>query len=76
MKKFQMETCCFTGHRNIPVDLAYPIQSAIREKVRSLLSQGVIYYGVGGAVGFDSMAAETLFELRLKYPRIKVILVL
>ena len=75
MNRFTPKTCCFTGHRNIPLDLVCPLQSAMREKICSLLSEGVIYYGVGGAVGFDSLAAETLFELRLSYPQIKVILV-
>lgn len=41
----------------------------------SLLEQGVRYFGVGGALGFDTLVAEKLLELRGKYPQIRVILV-
>ena len=68
-------TCCFTGHRCLSPKLLLPLRSAVKSAVRGLVSEGIIYYGVGGAVGFDTLAAETLFELRKEYPQIRVILV-
>lgn len=75
MSDKRTETCCCTGHRDIPYGLETPLKSVLKEQVGLLLSKGVIYYGVGGAVGFDTLAAEALFELRTEYPQIKVILV-
>ena len=36
----------------------------------------MIYYGAGGALGFDCLAAETVLRLREKYPKLRLILVL
>lgn len=69
------KTCCFTGHRDLPPEQLPVIRTAILSAVEDLLSRGVIYYGVGGALGFDTLAAETLFHLRTKHPRLRVILV-
>ena len=71
----KMETCCFTGHRDIPPGLIPSLTEVVKGQIKALFSQGVIYYGVGGAVGFDTLAAEVLFELRTEHPQIKVILV-
>lgn len=48
----------------------------LREIVDYLVSQGVIYYGSGGALGFDSLAAEAVIQARRKNPEVKLILVL
>ena len=75
MNSLKAKTCCFTGHRDIPAGMLTPLKLAVKEKVLSLLTQDIVYYGVGGAIGFDSLAAETLLELRAEHPQIKVILV-
>ncbi len=68
-------TCCFTGHRCLPSGVILPLRSAVKDAIRHLLLQGVVYYGVGGAIGFDTLAAEALFELREEFPQLRVILV-
>ena len=40
------------------------------------IEQGYRYFGVGGALGFDMLAAQTVLELKGEYPEIKLILVL
>ena len=75
MRNKSQLTCCFTGHRDLPVNQMMRIRIAVRRQVETLLKQGVIYYGVGGAIGFDTLAAEVLMELREQYPQLKVILV-
>lgn len=40
------------------------------------IEQGYRYFGTGGALGFDTLAAQTVLELKNKYPEIKLILVL
>lgn len=40
------------------------------------IKSGVEFFGVGGAIGFDMLAEETILELKKEYPHIKLILVL
>lgn len=69
-------TCCFTGHRDIPADRLQMVMTGTEAKVRELISQGYRYFGIGGAVGYDTIVAELLFRLREReYPEIKIILV-
>lgn len=40
------------------------------------IEKGYQYFGAGGALGFDTLAANTVLELKNIYPHIKLILVL
>lgn len=42
----------------------------------ALYQKGVRYYGAGGALGFDTLAAQTVIRLRENCPNMKLILVL
>ncbi len=69
-------TCCFTGHRDISADRLQMVVTGTEAKVRELISQGYRYFGIGGAMGYDTIVAEMLFRLREReYPEIKIILV-
>ena len=69
-------TCCFTGHRDTPADRLQMVMTGTEAKVRELISQGYRYFGIGGAMGYDTIVAEMLFRLREReYPEIKIILV-
>ena len=35
-----------------------------------------MYFGAGGALGFDTLAAQTVLELKVDFPQVKLILVL
>ena len=68
------KTCCFTGHREIP-DTEYGItHKKTREAIMMLIDKGVERFIVGGAVGFDTLAATLLFEIRENCPQIKIII--
>lgn len=69
-------TCCFTGHRKIPQEIYRQIEKCLECEIEKLILKGVIYYGSGGALGFDTLCATTILKLRKKYPKIKLILVL
>ncbi len=69
-------TCCFTGHRAIPSRYYAKTMRKLRKEIIRLIEQGVACFGAGGALGFDTMAAQTVLELKNKYPQIKLILVL
>ena len=68
-------TCCFTGHRNLKHSKER-IKEVLKNTIIQLIKKGIIYYGCGGALGFDTIAATTILELKKEYPQIKLILVL
>lgn len=70
------QTCCFTGHRQIPPEAVLPLQNALRRELIRLIAQGYRYFGAGGALGFDMLAEQTVLQLRAEYPQIRLILVL
>lgn len=71
----KLKVACFSGHRKLPQD-----QTEIRENLEraiiSLIEQGVVFFGNGGAIGFDALAATTVLKLKKDYPHIKVVMVL
>lgn len=69
------KTCCFTGHRRLPGNQK-EIEKRLEEAILSLIQSGYLYFGAGGALGFDSLCAKTVLRLRQSYPKIKLILVL
>lgn len=70
------KTYCFTGHREIPEKDLAGVQARLEQTIIKLYERGVIYYGAGGALGFDTLAAETVLRLRESYPKLRLILVL
>lgn len=70
------KTCCFAGHRVLPKDKILEIQERVEKEIIKLIEKGVIYFGVGGALGFDTIAELTILKLKKLYPQIKLILVL
>lgn len=69
-------TCCFTGHRNLPPDKYEDIKEATKREVVKLINKGVRYFGAGGALGFDTLAAQVILELKETYPEIRLVLIL
>lgn len=72
------QTCCLTGHRIIPPGEEAKIRVRMRNIILRLIREkNVRYFGVGGAIGFDMMAAEYLINLKHhKEQQIKIISVL
>lgn len=70
------KTCCFTGHRQIPSEYLPAITRKLRDTLIFYIEQGYQYFGAGGALGFDTLAARTVLNLKQRYPDIKLILVL
>lgn len=61
------ETCCFTGHRDIPTELYPKIKEALIKVLLELYSLGIRNFIAGGALGFDMICAETILKLRETY---------
>jgi len=70
------KTCCFTGHRDIPSGANRHIFAKTEEMVESLIKKGYLYFGAGGALGFDTIAAFAVLKLKERYPDVRLILVL
>lgn len=73
MKK---KTVCFTGHREIPPERREELSRRLRDTLIQLIESGCLFFGAGGALGFDTLAAQAVLDLKRQYPQIKLILVL
>ena len=69
-------TCCFTGHRIIPNAELPIIKQRLEFTMSKLINQGVVYYGCGGAIGFDTLAGLTVLDFKKKHTEVKLIMVL
>ena len=77
MKEILKEkTCCFTGHRVIPARVLPALAGELEQTLRRLIGAGGGYFGAGGALGFDTLAAERVLRLKGEYPDVRLILVL
>ena len=76
MIDMESRTACFTGHRELPTDDLPEISKRLEDTLVKLIEQGYRYFGAGGALGFDTLAAQVVLRLRERYPQIRLILVL
>ena len=72
----KLKTCCFTGHRQLPNKDQNQIARKLESSIELLIQSGYLYFGAGGALGFDTLAAKTILQLQERYPQIRLILVL
>ncbi len=64
MELIREKTCCFTGHRNIPLRESLGARWRLREEISRLAAKGVDTFLAGGAVGFDTLAAQEVLRVR------------
>ena len=72
----QRVTCCFTGHRILSREELLLINRTLREIVRQKINEGYCWFAAGGALGFDTIAALTVLELKREYPHVHLHLIL
>ena len=71
------QACCFTGHRLIPPQDREMLRQKLYECINELHSAFAIStFYAGGALGFDTMAAQAVLNARERYPDIRLFLVL
>ncbi len=68
--------CCFTGHRIIAKQFRETLPIRLELQIRRLIEEGIVDFISGGALGFDTLAAETVLRLREEFPQIRLILAL
>lgn len=66
-KWMKMMSVAFTGHRTIRTN-KYALSVSLNEEVRFCYENGIRFFYIGCAVGFDMMAAHTVLEQRKQYP--------
>lgn len=76
MEEKNYHVCCFTGHRNLPIDSMRAIYSRLGRAVRYAYDRGVREFRVGGALGFDTLAALSVLDLREQLPGLRLCLYL
>ena len=69
------KVACFSGHRNLPQDCT-ELQANLEKAIIELIERGVVFFGNGGAVGFDALAATAVLKLKENYPDIRLVMVL
>ncbi len=70
------KTVCFTGHRHLTAEETKRLPKQLEEIIKQLIQQGCCYFGAGGALGFDTLAAQSVLKLKPDFPHIRLILVL
>ncbi|HIT86419.1 MAG TPA: DUF1273 family protein [Candidatus Coprocola pullicola] len=60
-------SCCFTGHRTIPSEKLISLNDILTKETEKLILNGIKYFYCGGAVGFDTLAARVVLELKKIY---------
>lgn len=77
MTNFEKEsTCCFTGSRSLKKEDYQNISELVKKEVVSLYQKGITNFICGGALGFDTIAAITVINLKTVCPDIKLHLAL
>ena len=67
---------CFTGHRIIASAQLPALQTELRGLLITAIATGFLDFYAGGALGWDTLCAEQVLELRNTYPGIALHLVL
>ena len=71
-----VRTVCFTGHRQIPFEVAARLPELLENVIADLHERGAVAFRTGGAMGFDTLAALKVLDMRKKFPDIRLELIL
>ena len=70
------KSVCFSGHRTVRREDAETLKSNLSRAIDIYIRRGVDTFICGGAVGFDTMAAEAILEKKRVRPSLKLVLAL
>ena len=62
------KVCCFSGHRTISPELVVHLPALLDSKLSSLIENGFSTFKAGGAIGFDTICALKVLEMKKRYP--------
>lgn len=69
------KTVCFTGHRHLSEPFK-DVEERLYSTIKDCIENGAHTFITGGAIGFDTIAAQTVIRLRGEFPHIKLALAL
>lgn len=69
-----MKSCCFTGHRYVKEN--QELLNRLKISIEECINNGVTDFYSGGAIGWDTICAKIVLQLKEKYPYIKLHLIL
>ncbi len=70
------QACCFTGHRILPAGQKEQIMARLAGEIERLYACGVTDFYSGGALGFDTLAAQAVLGLKDRLPGVRLHLIL
>ncbi|MBQ9692108.1 MAG: DUF1273 family protein [Clostridia bacterium] len=76
MEKEYLRSCCFTGHRDIPLEKYGEIWSAVEREALKLYEKGVRTFIVGGALGFDMLCGEVILGMKSRIEDVRLVIAL
>ena len=69
--------CCFTGHRIVPAERTEELRQRLRAGILYLYdNMGITTFYTGGALGFDSLAAEVVIAQREELKGVRLVVVI
>lgn len=71
-----MNTCSFTGHRQIKNAHSNAILPVLDQEISNAYERGCRTFLAGGAIGFDTIAAREVIKFRLTHPDVRLVLYL
>lgn len=71
-----MNTCAFTGHRNIKESHKLALPDLLARAVAYAYEKGCRRFIAGGALGFDTLAAREVLRFRISHPDVSLVLFL
>ena len=71
-----MKSCAFTGHRVLPPEKEDAIRKRLQRGLSYVYQNGVRCFYAGGALGFDTVAAEAVLAFRREHTDVKLFLIL
>lgn len=75
--ELQEAACCFTGHRIVSAERTDELRQRLKAGILYLRdNMGITTFYVGGALGFDSLAAEAVIAQRKECKNIRLIVVI
>ena len=71
-----MQYCAFTGHRKIEDRHKAKIESLLLRAVEYAYGEGCRTFITGGALGFDTLAAQIVIRFKLSHPDAKLTIII
>ena len=71
-----MKTVCFTGHRSITDKELPRLKVLLVKEIERCVLSGATVFRAGGALGFDTLAAQAVLFIKEHYPSVRLELIL